>query len=127
MAASTNKTSLPEWASHALNGVSYRKAELWKAEPGDAIAGGIVESREVTVGNARCTQLIVRVEAGSQAGKPLEPGAWRMVNCVGPVLRRWIEKDAPKAGERVAVECRGVNGRWFEYVAGVYRDDASTW
>jgi hypothetical protein len=119
--------SLPEWATHALNGVSFRKPRLWKCEPGDVLAGEVVETREVSAGSARCTQLVVRVEGGSQAGEPLEPGDWIAVNCVGTVLRRWVAKEAPKPGERVAVECRSRNGRWPEFVAGVYRDGASAW
>ena len=124
--AATMKQGLPEWAAHALNGVSVRKPELWRPAPGDVIAGEIVEEREATVNMRPCVQLVVRVEAGSQAGKPLEAGAWRQVNCTG-LLRRWVAKDAPKVGERVAVECRGSSGRWYEYVAGVYRDDTSAW
>jgi hypothetical protein len=127
MAASTSK-SLPEWATVALNGGSHRKPYPWRAEPGDTLAGEVVESRTVTKGSASCVQLIIRVEGGSHsAGEPLPPGDWLQLDCVGAVLRRWVVKEEPKAGDKVAVECRSRSGRWPDFVAGVYRDDATGW
>lgn len=114
---------LPEWAQTALNGGSHRKPYPWRFEPGDALAGELVEVREVSSGNSRCKQLTIRVEGGSQSGEPLTPGDWLTLRVTGSVLRHWMEREQPQIGDRVAIECRGKSSRHAEFVAGVHRSE----
>lgn len=116
-------TELPAWASRALNGTSTRGARRWEPQPGDLLAGEVVDLRESSRGaHGAHVVLVVRVETGSSGGEPVPPGEWMAVECVPAVLRAWIARDKPVVGDRIAVQLRGRNRSRLDYVAGAHRE-----
>lgn len=114
------------WIEQALNGTSVRVPLPWDPRANDLLAGEIVEVRERSHATSQpCTILVIRVEAGTLGGEPLEQGAWFELDCKCAILRRWLERDKPTAGTKVAIQFRGRSRGELDYVAGVAPDAVS--
>lgn len=96
------------WVEEALNGSSFRFAHLWTPEPGDMLAGTVTERGESMSRWGLATYLSVKVEVGTLAGQPLAPGSWYRVYAAPAVLKRWLERDQPQIGDRVALRYWGL-------------------
>jgi hypothetical protein len=121
----TETRALPEWAAHALNGGSTRVSRPWEFSPADRLACEVVEMREArhTTETEPYKVLTLRVEAGTEQGQPVEAGEWLTLSCQPATLRKFVSRDNPQPGDRMAVLYRGKTRGKLDFVSGVYRDD----
>ena len=116
------------WTEAAFDGTSTRLPHAWEPEPGDELAGEVVELHEASRGrHGKSIVVTIRAETGSLRGEPVFPGDWYAVDCYPTVLRRWVARDKPAVGDKAAAKLRGKRRGALDYIAGVYREPADTW
>lgn len=102
--------ALPTWAQSALNGEGAHTPVSWRPKPGDVVAGEVVTrftSRPTKFRPEGCPVLVLRVEAGTLAGEPLEAGAWAQVWCGTQTLHDFVNRESPQVGDKIAVRFHG--------------------
>lgn len=123
-------TERPDWVKRRLNGrAGMRPSPFWVPVEGDWICGEVVELGRVPsrFGDPKPV-MTIRVEAGTQRGAAVEPCSWATIALSHTWLARWVDREDPHVGEKVAIEYAGrvhsPSGSYrHEYVCGVERPD----
>jgi hypothetical protein len=98
-----------DWIESALNGSGTHAWEPWyPAQSGDMLAGEVVERGEQPTKYGPLLFLDVKIERSTVGGESLEPGRWARLYVGTAVLKRWVSRDDPQPGDKIAVRYRGI-------------------